>query len=419
MTTFLMQSFFSKKETLSRKLSDTKANSPKIALFYKASVVGVTFLTVSTLGSFMYPNTASASFFGDILDTIVGNTTQAAPLPVNPNNSQTVPLLESNLTPELKNTVTDLSQGTVGEQAIETIEGVNDGRDIVKYATTASIRKYVVKKGDSIDSIARKLKVSKDTIAYAADLDKGESLKAGQVLAIIPVDVPVEKNDKADKIEKVEKVDKTKQIVEKTDKKKEIAVVAPEKPKKVAVPAPVFDNDPEVKQPVVAIAPAVAPVSDSNIQNTPVNTPPLDPSTPAGQPSGTIANGYIWPFPAGAGRISQGRHADNAYDFAAPKGTPIYAVYDGTVLIAHPTGYNGGFGLYVVIDFTDGRQAIFGHMSKVSVEAGDVVKRGDIIGYVGNTGHSTGPHLHLGFHGTGGNPYLGLKVNDRDLIPND
>lgn len=372
-------------------------------------MTGVSFLMLVSVGAIWPANTASASFLGDILSNIVGNTIQADTLPVStpdaPRNSQTVPLLESNLTPELKNTVSDLSQGIVGEQAIETSEGANTGRDIEKYATSAAIRKYVVKKGDSIESIARKLKVSKDTVAYAADLEKGESLKAGQVLAIIPVDVPVEKT------EKVEKVDKTKQIVEKVDKKKEIIVVASEKPKKVV--AQVVDDEPEVKQPTVA------PVSEPTLKNNPINTQPVEPSTPTGQPGGTIANGYIWPFPAGVGRISQGRHADNAYDFAAPKGTPIYAVYDGTVLIAHPTGYNGGYGLYVVIDFTDGRQAIFGHMSKVIVEAGDVVKRGEIIGYVGNTGYSTGPHLHLGFHGTGGNPYLGLRVNDKDLMLND
>jgi murein DD-endopeptidase MepM/ murein hydrolase activator NlpD len=138
-----------------------------------------------------------------------------------------------------------------------------------------------------------------------------------------------------------------------------------------------------------------------------------------GQPEGDIDDGFIWPFPKGVGRVLQGLHADQAYDFAAPKGTPIYAVYSGTVLISHPTGYNGGYGLYVVINFDDGRQAIFGHMSKVVAKVGQVVKKGDIIGYVGSTGKSTGPHLHLGFHGELRNPYIGLKVNARDFIINE
>jgi murein DD-endopeptidase MepM/ murein hydrolase activator NlpD len=69
----------------------------------------------------------------------------------------------------------------------------------------------------------------------------------------------------------------------------------------------------------------------------------------------------------------------------------------------------------VVINFDDGRQAIFGHMSKVAVEAGQTVKQGDIIGYVGSTGKSTGPHVHIGFHGDLGNPYLGLKVGTTNI----
>jgi murein DD-endopeptidase MepM/ murein hydrolase activator NlpD len=142
-----------------------------------------------------------------------------------------------------------------------------------------------------------------------------------------------------------------------------------------------------------------------------INTPATGPETNPGQPNGTIDGGYIWPFAPGTGRVSQGRHADNAYDFSAPTNTPILAVQNGTVFIVHPTGYNGGFGKYVVINFDDGRQAIFGHMNKTAVETGQVVKQGDIIGYVGSTGKSTGPHVHIGFHGEMSNPYLGLKVN--------
>jgi len=155
-------------------------------------------------------------------------------------------------------------------------------------------------------------------------------------------------------------------------------------------------------------------VMDSDTSITPLSST----ETPQGL-QGSISNDYIWPFPEGVGRVSQGLHADNAYDFAAPKGTPLYAIHDGTVLISHPTGYNGGYGLYVVIDFTDGRQAIIGHMSKVVSRAGDVVKQGDIVGYVGSTGKSTGPHTHIGFHGTLSNPYNGLKVNSTDIQNND
>lgn len=366
-------------------------------------MVGVTFLTLVSVGTFLPTNTASASFFGDILGSIVGSTTQAAssttetPDPIH--NSQTVPLLESNLTPELKNTIIDSSQGIVGEQAIEATEGIFGHNDIQKYATTEKISNYVVKKGDTIDGIARKLKVSKDSVVYAADLKKGETLKIGQILSIIPVNVP----------KAVEKAEKTleKKVVAKNTEKKPQSEKLTEQPKKLIAVAP----EPTPEPVVVESAPEKSPVAAIESKK--------EDLTPTGQPDGGISSSYIWPFPRGVGRISQGLHADNAYDFAAPTGTPIYAVNDGSVLIARPTGYNGGYGLYVVIDFKDDRQAIFGHMSKVAVEAGETVKRGDIIGYVGNTGKSTGPHLHLGFHGPQSNPYLGLKLNARDFQSHD
>ena len=139
------------------------------------------------------------------------------------------------------------------------------------------------------------------------------------------------------------------------------------------------------------------------------------------QQSDLIKDGYIWPFPLGDGRVSQGLHADNAMDFAAPKGTPIYAIKDGTVLIADGSGWNGGYGLYVVINFNDGAQALFGHMSKVIAKAGQAVKQGDIIGYVGSTGKSTGSHTHISYRSTEGkpNPYRFLPKNSVGIEDNN
>jgi murein DD-endopeptidase MepM/ murein hydrolase activator NlpD len=172
-----------------------------------------------------------------------------------------------------------------------------------------------------------------------------------------------------------------------------------------------------VATPVVAEVDIPSPIV--TVDTTPAITVPVVTSPSGGQPSGTIDGDYIWPFDAGVGRVSQGLHADQAYDFSAPLGTPIHAIQSGTALIVHPTGYNGGYGKYVVMNFADGRQAIFGHMSKTAVEEGQVVSQGDIIGYVGSTGHSTGPHVHIGFHGPLGNPYVGLKVNSTDLSDNE
>ncbi len=86
-------------------------------------------------------------------------------------------------------------------------------------------------------------------------------------------------------------------------------------------------------------------------------------------------------------------------DFSAPVGTPIYATANGTVETAGNTG--NGFGNHVVINNGYGYSTLFGHMFKVKVRAGQKVKRGEIIGYVGSTGKSTGPHCHYEVHRNG------------------
>jgi murein DD-endopeptidase MepM/ murein hydrolase activator NlpD len=86
-------------------------------------------------------------------------------------------------------------------------------------------------------------------------------------------------------------------------------------------------------------------------------------------------------------------------DFSAPQGTPIYATADGTVVTAGNTA--NGYGNHVVIDHGYGYETLYGHMVRVKARSGQHVKRGDLIGYVGSTGKSTGPHCHYEVHKNG------------------
>ena len=79
-------------------------------------------------------------------------------------------------------------------------------------------------------------------------------------------------------------------------------------------------------------------------------------------------------------------------DFSAKTGTPIYATGDGKISRADNRAV--GFGNHVRIDHGFGYVSIYAHMSKIEVRRGNKVKRGDLIGYVGNTGRSVAPHLH-------------------------
>ena len=89
-------------------------------------------------------------------------------------------------------------------------------------------------------------------------------------------------------------------------------------------------------------------------------------------------------------------------DFTAPVGTPVYSTGDGKVLeVSGSKRSRSGFGLVIKIDHDYGYETIYAHLNSFNVKVGQVVKRGELIGYVGNTGGSTAPHLHYEVHRNG------------------
>jgi murein DD-endopeptidase MepM/ murein hydrolase activator NlpD len=101
-----------------------------------------------------------------------------------------------------------------------------------------------------------------------------------------------------------------------------------------------------------------------------------------------MASGYGWrsdPF-------TKARKMHRGMDFSAAKGTPIYASGDGKITRADNN--SSGYGKHIRIDHGYGYLSLYAHMSKYNVKRGQRVKRGDLIGFVGNTGRSEGPHLH-------------------------
>ncbi|HPZ61873.1 MAG TPA: M23 family metallopeptidase [Bacteroidales bacterium] len=135
----------------------------------------------------------------------------------------------------------------------------------------------------------------------------------------------------------------------------------------------------------------------------------------------SIRSGFGWrrdPFTKGY-RFHQG------LDLAGRIGTPIYATADGLVLDPYANSSMSGYGKVVVINHGFGYQTLYGHLSKILVKPGDKVKRGQIIGHMGSTGRSKGPHLHYEIHykGTPVNPinylYFSLPPDEYQEIINE
>lgn len=148
----------------------------------------------------------------------------------------------------------------------------------------------------------------------------------------------------------------------------------------------------EDKEKLLASIPAIQPVNNEDLTR--------------------MASGYGWrsdPF-------TKARKMHKGMDFTAPTGTPIYATGNGVVDRADNRA--SGFGEHIEIDHGYGYKTIYAHLSKYNVKRGQKVKRGDLIGFVGNTGRSSGPHLHYEVH-KNGKPINPINFYYGNLTPDE
>ena len=232
---------------------------------------------------------------------------------------------------------------------------------------TGQISVHIVHEGDTLSEIAKMYGVSINTIIWANDL-RNTSIKEGQELLILPISG----------VRHVIKSGDTLQSIAKSYKAELDDILSYND----------LSTDSKIKVGDEIIIPNGIISASANIKSSLTQTSSSLP---------TISGYYLRPITGG--RRSQGIHGYNAVDLAAPTGTPIRASAAGTVIIARTSGYNGGYGLYVAIKHANGTQTLYAHMSRVNVAVGQYVDQGEIIGAVGNTGRSTGPHLHFEIRG--------------------
>ncbi|GIX40862.1 MAG: peptidase M23 [Leptospiraceae bacterium] len=120
---------------------------------------------------------------------------------------------------------------------------------------------------------------------------------------------------------------------------------------------------------------------------------------------------YLWPVEKPDFTSRFGKRFNEVHtglDMAVPIGTPVVAAQDG---IVKKTGWMGGYGKAIIIQHFDGRETLYGHLSEILIEENEEVLMGQIIAFSGNTGRSTGPHLHFEVR------FENITLNPEDFLP--
>jgi murein DD-endopeptidase MepM/ murein hydrolase activator NlpD len=275
----------------------------------------------------------------------------------------------------------------VDSSALMPSEGPSGTLADISRPKNGTISTYVVRDGDTLSGIAKLFGVTTGTILSANDLSSTSVLHAGQKLIILPItgiNYTVKKGDTLASIAKSYSGDAS-----------EIASYNGVDDSTLVVGAEIIIPNGEIP---ASQAPAKKSSSHGKIR---VGN---EPEHNVG-PEGTSAEIAYYQAPLASYVETQGIHGYNAVDLAAPKGTAITAAAAGTVIVAREGGWNGGYGSYVVISHDNGSQTLYAHMSSVSAYDGETVSQGQLIGYVGQTGLATGPHVHFEIRNGIRNPF--------------
>jgi len=330
---------------------------------------------LAVIGFASVPGSAQAGFLSDAMlafsstvQAFTGNKTTG-------NNVQTMvlPYPATNIDPNPSVGGGDIT--IVDDSALLSEEGPGGTVANISESQSHQISVYVVRKGDTLSGIAEMFDVSVNTIRWGNDIGKNGTIQPGQTLTILPitgVKHVVKKGDTIASIAKKYSGD-TNDILNFNGLESGIPL---------ALGTEVIIPNGEVAAPV---APKVTVKSGAK------SSTPLVGAT-------ISADGYFI-RPIVGGVKTQGIHGYNGVDLAASIGTPIRASAGGTVIVSRASGWNGGYGAYVVISHDNGTQTLYAHMSKDIVSVGQRVTQGEVIGSVGNSGLSTGPHVHFEIRG--------------------
>lgn len=242
------------------------------------------------------------------------------------------------------------------------------GEDVIaehRAESVGEIRVYTVRPGDSLSQIAEMFDVTTNTILWANDLPRATAINPGDTLIILPI---------AGVRHTVKKGDTIATIAKKYDS----------------------DVDEILSYNQLATADALAVGLEIIIPGGSLHTAPARAATNLAT---GVGGGGFFTHPVPGAIKTQGIHGYNAIDLAAGYGTPVRAAAAGEVIVSKSSGWNGGYGQYVVIKHSNGTQTLYAHLMRNDVGVGTYVTAGQVIGGMGSTGRSTGTHTHFEVRG--------------------
>jgi murein DD-endopeptidase MepM/ murein hydrolase activator NlpD len=270
----------------------------------------------------------------------------------------------------------------VGGNSVKAEQGPNGTiADIQDTPPSDRISIYVVREGDTLVGIAKMFGVSVNTLLWANNIGRYDVIRVGQNLMILPVSGIQYQIKEGDTIQSI-----AKKWNGDADEIIQFNNLSPKQPLAVGTTIIIPDGE--------------APIPPSaNIL----------PGTYRGGSGPYYAGYYIRPVSGGYNSRAtpsnpHGLHGYNAVDLAVSCGTPIVASASGDVLMARSGGWNGGYGNFIIIDHPNGTQTLYAHTSSNIVGTGWHVVQGQVIGYVGLTGNTTGCHVHFEIRGAA-NPF--------------
>ena len=248
-----------------------------------------------------------------------------------------------------------VSTGPVGEDEIAESQ-----------SSLGEIKVYTVREGDSLSQVAEMFGVTTNTIMWANDIARATAIQPGEILVILP-------------IVGIQHLVKSGDTIGTIAKKYE------------------GDVDEILAYNSISSADSISIGDELIIPGGALHSAPVRIASPVKVSGGASSAGFSHPAPGSV--RTQGIHGYNAVDLASGHGTNIRAAAAGEVIVSKSSGWNGGYGQYIVLRHPNGTQTLYAHLSYNSVGVGAYVSQGQVIAAMGNTGRSTGAHLHFEVRG--------------------